>query len=310
MLTRIGAVAYNTYREAVRARVLHGLMALALGTGAYALVVAAFSNRARLRVVSDLGAASISIYGVIVAVVLGATSLYRELELKTIFPILARPIHRAEYLVGKYLGMMLTLLVFVLANTGALLLALAEMSGSTKLGAVLVGAVALITFGLAAWKLPRVRTLLPIPFAVLLFGSGVALAAGAPDDRSVLVASALLTTCEVGIVAALATVFAAFSSPFLSSVFTFGVFAVGRSAETLGNLPARLFGDGLREAGQVASKLVPNLMLYVPERPLLTGEAAGASLVAYLGIALAYAVAWIAGLLVVATMIFRRRDFL
>jgi ABC-type transport system involved in multi-copper enzyme maturation permease subunit len=284
-------------------------MALALGTGAYALIVAAFANRAKLRVVSDLGAASISIYGVVVAVVLGATSLYRELELKTVFPILARPIHRAEYLVGKYLGMLLTVVVFVLANTGALLLALAEMSGSTAFGGAGVGLAAVLAYGLLSWKLPRSRTILPMPFALALFSAGILLSSGAPDDRSVLVASALLTTCEVGMIAAVATVFSAFSSPFLSSVFTFGVFVVGRSADTLGNLPPRLFGEGGREAGLIISRLVPNLMLYVPERPLLTGEAAGASLPAYLGLAFAHAVAWIAGLLVLASMIFRRRDF-
>ena len=59
MVTRVAVVAFNTYREAVRARVLHGLLALSLATGGYALIVGAFSNRARLRVVSDLGAASI-----------------------------------------------------------------------------------------------------------------------------------------------------------------------------------------------------------------------------------------------------------
>ena len=55
MLARIGIITLNTYREAVRARVLHGLFALALGTGAYALVVGQFALRSSMRVVSDLG---------------------------------------------------------------------------------------------------------------------------------------------------------------------------------------------------------------------------------------------------------------
>lgn len=309
MVTRVAVVAYNTYREAVRARVLHGLLALALATGGYALVVGAFSNRAQLRVVSDVGAASISVYGVIVAVVLGATSLYREVELKTIFPILSRPIHRAEYLVGKYLGTALTLLVFIAADTGALLLALAQLSGRS---AWLCAGVALgspAAFALVGWRAPRLRTSLPIPFALFLFGAGALLASGAPDDRNVLLGSALLTLCEVAVVAAIATVFAGFSSPFLTAVFTFGVFIVGRSADTLANLPARLFGDGVRALGQGIGRVVPNLMLYVPERPLLTGEAAGASLPDYLALALVHSLAWVVGLLTVAALIFRRRDF-
>ena len=96
MLARVLVIALNTYREAVRARILHGLFALALATMGYALVVGAYTSKNQLRVVSDLGAASISLYAIVVAIVLGATSLYRELELKTLFPILARPVSRAE----------------------------------------------------------------------------------------------------------------------------------------------------------------------------------------------------------------------
>ncbi len=176
MLARISVVALNTYREAVRARVLHGLFALAIATAGYSLVVGAFALNSSLRVVSDLGAASISIYGIVVAVVLGATSLYRELELKTIFPILARPIRRWEYLLGKYLGTVLTLAVFIAANSGVLLLALGIEAGrpaAAPLGIALgrdAGGGALLAFRLA-----RVRTYLPIPWAFLILDRGCVL---------------------------------------------------------------------------------------------------------------------------------------
>src|SRR3954451_3509144 len=172
MLARISVVALNTYREAVRARVLHGLFGLAIATAGYALVVGAFALNSSLRVVSDLGAASISIYGVVVAVVLGATSLYRELELKTIFPILARPIRRSEYLVGKYLGTVLTLAVFIAANSGLLLLALGVEAGR-PLAAPLGTAIGVtVVVGALAFRLARARTYLPIPWALLLLLAG------------------------------------------------------------------------------------------------------------------------------------------
>ncbi len=310
MLARVGVIALNTYREAVRARVLHGLFGLALATAGYSLVVGAFALSSSLRVVSDLGAASISIYGIIVAVVLGATSLYRELELKTIFPILARPIRRSEYLVGKYLGTVLTLAVFVAADAGALLLALgieAGRSASAPLGLAL-GVTALAT--LLAFRLPRWRTYLPIPWALLILLAGIYFASGAPDDRRVVLGSALLTVAEVALVTAIATVFSAFSSPFLTAVFTFGVFAVGRSADTLARMPVRTFGPALSGFGKALSKIVPNLMLYVPPRPLLTGEASGPSLASYLGLALLHSLAWSVLLLACASWLFRRRDFL
>ncbi|HMJ11188.1 MAG TPA: ABC transporter permease subunit [Polyangiaceae bacterium] len=310
MLVRIGVVTLNTYREAVRARILHGLFALALGTAGYALVVGAFALRDSTRVVSDLGSASISLYAIVVAVVLGATSLYRELELKTIFPILARPLRRAEYLIGKYVGTVLTLAVFIAANSGALLLALAQLAGQETLRVVAVAVGTTALAGIFAWRLPRWRTYVPIPWSLLLLALGYWVAREAPDDRQVVLGAALLTLCEVSIVAALATVFAAFSSPFLTAVFTFGFFALGRSADTLAQLPERVFGAWIHDAGVALSKVLPNLMVYVPPRPLLTGEAANVDFRQYLLLAAAQSLGWAVLLLGLASMIFRRRDFL
>src|SRR5450432_4083689 len=191
MLARVSVIALNTYREAVRARVLHGLFALALATAAYSLVVGAYALHSSLRVVSDLGAASISIYGIIVAVVLGATSLYRELELKTIFPILARPIRRSEYLVGKYLGTVLTLAVFIAANSGALLLALCVEAGRSAAAILALPAGLTMLAASVGFRLPRLRTYLPIPWAAALLIAGIYFAGAAPDDRRVVLGSAL-----------------------------------------------------------------------------------------------------------------------
>jgi len=310
MLARVGVIALNTYREAVRARVLLGLFALALGTGAYALIVGQFALHDSLRVVSDLGSASISLYAIVVAVVLGATSLYRELELKTIFPILARPIRRSEYLVGKYLGTLLTLVVFVAANAGALLLALARLAGGSTLPVVAVGLGSIVVLAVLGWRLPRSRSYLPIPWALVLLVGGLLLSANAPDDRRVIFGSAILTMAEVTIIAAVATLFASFSSPFLTAVFTFGLFLVGRSADTLAHLPHRVFGQAIKTMGGLLAKVLPNLMLYVPPRPLLTGESTSTSLSHYVLWAVAHAIAWAVGLLAVASLIFRRRDFL
>jgi ABC-type transport system involved in multi-copper enzyme maturation permease subunit len=126
MLVRVLSIALNTYREAVRARLLLAIFAVALGTCAYSLVVATLSLHNEARVVADLGASSMSMYGVIVAITLGSTSLYRELEHKTIFPILSRPIERWEYLTGKYLGTMVTVSVFIALDAAAALTMLAS----------------------------------------------------------------------------------------------------------------------------------------------------------------------------------------
>lgn len=310
MFARVSVVALNTYREAVRARVLHGLFALALATAGYALVVGAFALNSSLRVVSDLGAASVSLYGIIVAVVLAATSLYRELELKTVFPILARPIRRHEYLIGKYLGTVLTMAVFIAANSGVLLLALGVEAGRPPLlpAALFVGATALAAG--AAFRFARLRTFLPIPWALVILLAGAFIAGVAPDDRRVVMGSALLTVSEVAVVTAIATVFSSFSSPFLSALFTFGVFVMGRSADTLARLPERLYGADVAGMARGLAKILPNLMLYVPPRTLLTGETSGPSLGNYLGMAALHSLAWSVLLLACASLLFRRRDFL
>ena len=115
---------------------------------------------------------------------------------------------------------------------------------------------------------------------------------------------------EVFIVAALATFFASFSSPFLSALFTLGVFITGRAAEAFNLFPVKLYGKTIHDAAVALGKVVPNLYVYVPPRPLLTGEAAAVSLASYMGMAALAAVGWSLGLLAVASYAFKKRDFL
>src|ERR1700733_13535235 len=131
MVSRILTIALNTSREAVRARIVIGMFALGLGTCAYSLIVATLSLRDEERVVADLGSESLSLYAVAIAVILGSTSLYRELEHKTVFPILSRPIRRWEYLVGKHSGIVLTVAVFVAVEAAAVFILLSLEAGQS-----------------------------------------------------------------------------------------------------------------------------------------------------------------------------------
>jgi len=310
MFGQILAVALNTYRESVRARILHGLLGLAVATLGYSLVVGAYALRNQNRAVSHLGSASISIYAIVVAILISSTSLYRELELKTIFPILARPLPRWVYLVGKYLGTVLTLSVFVALNAGLLLFALGVLSGRSLLQGLLIPLGLLAITVLLGLRVPRLRTFLPAPLGLVLFGAGIFFAREAPREMSVVVFQSLFTLLEVSIVTAVTLLFAAFSSPFLTAVFTLAVVVVGRSADTLARLPERVFGKAIHDAGVFLSHVLPNLMVYVPSRALLTGEAVGVTLPAYLLRAGLQSLGWTVLLLVLASLIFRRRDFL
>src|SRR5262252_8139109 len=158
MLDRVAAIAFNTYRESVRARILLGLAGVAFAVAFYSIIVGAYTLKNAARVVSDLGAASISLFGIAVAIVIAATSLYRELEQKTIFPILARPIRRGEYLVGKYAGTLLTLAVFIMADAGLVLLIGAALANRSILLVLGVGVGSIVVLIVALWRLPRVRS--------------------------------------------------------------------------------------------------------------------------------------------------------
>jgi Cu-processing system permease protein len=309
MPARVLAIALNTYREAVRARLLLGVFALALATNGYSLIVASLSLHNELRVIANIGAASLALYGVVVAIVLGSTSLYRELEHKTIFPILSRPIRRWEYLVGKYLGALLTAAVFIAIDAAAVLAILALEAGQApwKVGALVLLMLAALGGLLARARYTRV--FVAIPWAGALAVLAWLVAAPALEERQLVCASAALAVCEVSIVAAVATLFASFSSPFLTAAFTGMIFVIGRSADTLAHLPKKAFGGVIAAIGRALARVLPNLHAYVPPRSLLLGEVASAPVWPYVGRAALHAVFYVTALLVASAFAFGRRDF-
>jgi Cu-processing system permease protein len=310
MFGRIFAIAMNTYREAVRAWVLVGLLAAALGASLYSLVIATMAVRQETRIVADIGSSSTSLFAVIVSIILGATSLYRELELKTVFPILTRKLRRHEYIVGKYLGIVTVLLAFIAIDGATVLGILGIQSAKDALPRVLVSAgVLLAALGVLLWRVRRGRVFVVLPWAVVAFVVMAIVSGPAGGERQVVMVSAGLTLAEVAIVTAIAMVFSSFSSPFLTAIFTLMVFLIGRSADTLGNLPERVFGSTIRSVGVVLAKIVPNLNVYVPARPLLLGQVPEVALGPYVGTAWLNALLYAVVLLTLSAIIFRRRDF-
>jgi Cu-processing system permease protein len=309
VLSRILTIALNTYREAVRARLLVGLFAVALATCLYSVLVATLSLHNEARVVADLGAAAISLYGVLIAVVLGSTSLYRELEHKTIFPILSRPIRRWEYLVGKYAGTMLTVVVFVCVDAAAVMTMLALETGQApwKVGAAAL--VMLVLLGLALLRATHARVFVLAPWSAILLGVAWFLAAPSPDERQLVLAASALAVSEVAIVAAVATLFASFSSPFLTAVCTGMIFLMGRSSDTMAHIPPRQFGPAWSYAGKALARVIPNLHVYVPARAFLLGLVAGQPVWPYVVKAAIHASFYATALLVLSALVFRKRDF-
>jgi len=113
VIGRLWAIALNTFREAARIRVLYGIVVLVVGANLAAVVLGKMSMGEQARVARDFGLAGISLFGALTAIFLGVFLLYSEVQRRTIYAIVTKPISRWEFVVGKYLGMVLVLTVLV-----------------------------------------------------------------------------------------------------------------------------------------------------------------------------------------------------
>lgn len=108
-LGRIYAIAVNTVREAIRNRVLYTLLFFALALIGTGVVLASLSYVERERILQDVGFAAMRVFAVAIAIFVGIHLVHREVDRRTIFTILSKPIARSEFLIGKYAGLVLTL---------------------------------------------------------------------------------------------------------------------------------------------------------------------------------------------------------
>src|SRR5437660_4180916 len=121
---RVVAIARNAFREAVRDRVLYNLVVFALLLIGGAIFLGELSAGHEAKIIVDLGLSAILLFGVFIAIFVGVGLVYKEIERRTLYAILSKPIGRGEFLLGKYLGLCLTLLVNVAIMAVGLSLAL------------------------------------------------------------------------------------------------------------------------------------------------------------------------------------------
>ncbi len=126
---RIGAIAENTMREAIRSKVLYTLLffaVLLIGTG---VLLATLTYVESERILQSVGLAAIRLFGAAIAIFIGIGLIHREVERRTIYTILSKPISRAEFLLGKYLGLVATVWLQV-AIMGAAFAAVSLLAGA------------------------------------------------------------------------------------------------------------------------------------------------------------------------------------
>jgi ABC-type transport system involved in multi-copper enzyme maturation permease subunit len=110
-LRRIRAIALNTFRESVRDRVLYNLILFVLILVAASVFVSDLSFNMESQFTGALGLSVMLVFGALIAIFIGVGLVYKEIDKRTIYNLLSKPVHRHEFLIGKYLGLCVTLLV-------------------------------------------------------------------------------------------------------------------------------------------------------------------------------------------------------
>ena len=187
---RIGLVAWHVFKESVRDRVLYGIAGFAVLLVAVSFAIGQITAGQDLKIIKDFGLATIELAGALIAVFIGIGLVSREIDRKSIFALLAKPLPRWEFVVGKYAGLVLTVVVNVWA-----------------MGVALFGVLAVLDFISPdnirmAWEAPAL------------------------DPRLLLVLT--MISVELALLTAVALFFSTFSSSALvSMVFTVLIFVAG-----------------------------------------------------------------------------------
>ena len=267
-MSAVAAIAINVFRESVRDKVLYNLVLFAILLIGASYLLGQLTAGQDVKIIKDLGLAATSVFGLFIAVFIGIGLVSKEVERRSIYSLLAKPIERWQLLLGKYAGLVLTLVVNVAVMAAALYLVLAYMR----------------------WGLdPRIE-------------------AGwdAPALDPALLKAIVLIFIELSIVTAIALFFSTFSTPMLSAAFTFALTIAGHFSTDLRNFQDVLDAPTAQRLARGVYWLLPNLAQFDVKTAVVHGQPVAAG---YVGYAILYAVLYTAMLLVIATLVFSRRDF-
>ena len=121
----IGAIAVNTFREAVRNKIFGALVFFAIGVLAFSLVLGEMSVHNEVRVATNIALFSSTLFSMVLTVYVSINLLHTEIERRTIYTILSKPVHRWQFLLGKFLG--------IIALMGTVVLLLFGLSSGLRL---------------------------------------------------------------------------------------------------------------------------------------------------------------------------------
>jgi ABC-type transport system involved in multi-copper enzyme maturation permease subunit len=217
----IRQIAVNVFKESVRDKVLYNLVFFAVLLMAASYLLSQLTAGQDIKIIKDLGLAAMSLFGLFMAVFIGIGLVSKEVERRSIYSLLAKPIRRQEFIVGKYFGLVLTLFVNLSIMTiayYAVLACMAWVAGS---------------WFKPGWEAPAM-------------------------DPALLKAVAMIML-QLMIVTAVALFFSTFSSPILAAGLTFGLYIVGHFNADLKNFDRIIDSRPVVYLARALYYLLPNL---------------------------------------------------
>jgi hypothetical protein len=325
VFTRIGSIALNTFREAVRNRVLYFILFFAIILMGASIVVRQLVYQEEERFIVHLGLSCISFFGLMVSVFIGISLVYNEIERKTIYTIVSKPVHRYQFLLGKYFGLLLTVYVIVAVMTLFFFFVMNYQSRVTddKIDKLIYTIEADGTYtpvDRARW-IESSYLLKSGAASLLRAAQSLAGFAYGPVTRNIQIVVAMYCL-ELMIVTALAIFYSSFSTPTLSAVFTVLTFLAGRLNEDMMRLADNLMKKAMESQGvaafadlslgaQIKIRLSEFVSLVVPNLDSLnvTSKALYQETMQVWRYPVLYSICYTGCVLLMSILIFRKRNF-
>ena len=311
-MSKIWAIALNTFKEAVRNRILYILFIFALLILAGSGVISDLTIAEKERIIRDLGLASISFFGLLIAVFVGIGLIYNEMDKKTIYTIISKPIHRYQFILGKFVGLLLTIYIIVLLMCLFFLFVLHLQSLTSR-----------DTIDKVMWYQENgewVHKPFTVYIGYLIKSACLSFIRAIGSFLSIyqtgitqnIVPVVFYTSLELAIITAFAILYSTITSPTLSAILTVLTFIIGRLNEDIIRYAWRLkekenaiesIGGTLKYGfAYIAAHISPNLELFNKRVEAVYGT------VGFDSIAVYYGIFYTACIIILAILAFRRRN--
>lgn len=252
---RIKAIAFNTFKEAVRNKVFYLLIVVGILFALSSSVMSLLTVGDKVKVLKDIGLASINFFCVLIAIFTGINLVFKEIDRRTIYNIVSKPISRSSFILGKFFGLGFTLLVALLSMAVIFFLFLYISTGDFDAKIILY-------------------------FVLLYF--------------------------ELLIISAISILFSSFSTPILSSIFTIALYLIGHVSWTFNEFKHNLTETFEKVVIYFFYYIIPNLEKLNIKNSIVLKTPLSSDIFFD---SILYAVCYISAILILAVLIFNKKEF-